>query len=263
MIVDCHTHILSDNIQNLDVSEHLGAADVVDKCFVLGSFREHDDSSEQVNNRVSKYVERYNQKMLGFAFINPLVDDTSVKNLKASTEKLGLKGIVLYCTQTPFHPAQTKAMQLYDSAQELRLPVFFHNTHIGSAGLLEYARPFLLDEVARAFPKLKIIIGNLGFPFYDQTFCLLASHQNVFADLSIKPGNHWQIYNIIISAFEQGVMDKLLFGSAFPAAAAKDCIEALLGFNKLPASANLPSVPRSAIQAVLERNTLKILGIEN
>ncbi|MGB7581563.1 MAG: amidohydrolase family protein [Sedimentisphaerales bacterium] len=270
MVVDCHTHIRSASMQNLDASEHLAAADVVDKCIILASSLpsdvvgggEQDSSSEQVNKHLSQYVTRYERKMIGFAFIDPLTDGVGVKNLKASTEKLGLKGLVLYCSQSAFHPAHTRAMRLYESAQDLHLPVFFHNTSVGQGGILEYAYPFLLDEVARTFPELKIIVGNMGFPFYEQTLCLVAKHKNVFADLSVKPGNVWQIYNVVASAYEQGVMDKLLFGSAFPAAKAEDCMEALFGFNKLLAGANLPVVPRSAIQSVIERETLKLLGIE-
>jgi len=262
MVVDCHTHIRSATIQNLEASEHLAAADVVDKCIVLASSIEQGGPADQVNKDLSQYVARYEDKMVGFAFINPLTEGISVRNLKSSTEKLGLKGIVLYCSQSDFHPADTRAMHLYESAQELHLPVFFHNTPVGQGGFLEYARPFLLDEVARTFPELKIIVGNMGFPFYEQTLCLLAKHKYVFADLSVKPGNAWQIYNIVISAYELGVMDKLLFGSAFPAAKAQDCMESLFGFNKLLAGANLPVVPRSTIQSVIERETLKLLGIE-
>lgn len=271
MVVDCHTHIRSASVENFDASEHLGAADVVDKCIVLASYLpsndvvgggEQNSSSEQINKHLSQYVTRYENKMIGFAFIDPLTDGVGVKNLKASTEKLGLKGIVLYCSQSAFHPAHTRAMLLYESAQDLHLPVFFHNTSVGQGGILEYAYPFLLDEVARTFPELKIIVGNMGFPFYEQTLCLVAKHKNVFADLSVKPGNVWQIYNVVASAYEQGVMDKLLFGSAFPAAKAEDCMEALFGFNKLLAGANLPVVPRSTIQSVIERETLKLLGIE-
>jgi len=258
-------------MQNLNASEHLAAADVVDKCIVLAFHLpstdvagggEQDNSSEQINKHLGQYVERYKQKMIGFAFIDPLTDGVGVKSIKAFTEKLDLKGIVLYCSQSGFHPAHTRAMRLYESAQDLHLPIFFHNATVGQEGVLEYARPFLLDEVARTFPELKIIVGNMGFPFYEQTLCLLAKHKNVFADLSVKPGNVWQIYNIVVSAYEQGVMDKLLFGSAYPAAKAEDCMEALFGFNKLLAGANLPAVPRSAIQIVIERETLKILGIE-
>jgi predicted TIM-barrel fold metal-dependent hydrolase len=246
-------------MENPDISEHLEAAEVVDKCIVLAS---PDGPADQVNAQLSEYVTRYEQKMVGFAFVDPLNNGVSVRNLKAATEKLGLKGIVLYCSQSGFHPAHTEAMRLYESAQELSLPVFFHNTPIGPGGILEFAYPFLLDEVARTFPGLKIIIGNMGFPFYDHTLCLLAKHTNVFADLSIRPGNSWQVFNVVVAAYEQGVMDKLLFGSAFPAARAKDCMEALLGFNKLLGGANLPIVPRANMQSVIERETLKLLGIE-
>jgi predicted TIM-barrel fold metal-dependent hydrolase len=269
MIVDGHTHIRSAIIEQLDASEHLGSAEVVDKCIVLGSQghnepgrNESEDTTEQINRHLSQYVELYRQKMVGFAYINPLVDDVSAKGVRAFTEKLGLKGIVLYCSQLGFHPSHTLAMELYETAQDMRLPIFFHNNPVGQGGILDYGRPFLLDDVAIAFPKLKIIVGNMGFPFYDQTQCLLVKHENVFADLSVKPGHVWQIYNIVVSAYEQGVMDKLLFGSAFPAAKAKDCMESLLGFNKLLTGSNLPSVPRSVIQGVIERDTLKILGIE-
>ena len=57
-------------------------------------------------------------------------------------------------------------------------------------------------------------------------------------------------------------MDKLLFGSAFPAARAQQCMETLLGFNQMLAGSNLPIVPRGNMQRIIERETLKVLGIE-
>jgi len=246
-------------MDNPDPSEHLEAADVVDRCVVLAS---PDGPAEQVNEQLSKYVTKYEQKMVGFACVNPITDAVALKPLKMTTEKLGLKGVVLYCSQSGFNPAHTRAMQLYESAQELGLPVFFHIGPLDTGAILEYAQPYLLDEVARTFPNLKIIVGNMGYPFYDQTLCLLAKHPNVFADLSVRPGNTWQVYNIVVSANEQGVMDKLLFGSAFPAARAQQCMETLLGFNKLLAGSNLPIVPRGNMQRIIERESLKLLGIE-
>jgi hypothetical protein len=57
-------------------------------------------------------------------------------------------------------------------------------------------------------------------------------------------------------------MDKLLFGSGFPAATAGQCIETLLGFNMLLADTNLPTVPRVNIRNIIERDTLELLGIK-
>jgi hypothetical protein len=39
-------------------------------------------------------------------------------------------------------------------------------------------------------------------------------------------------------------------------------METLLGFNKLLADTNLPTVPRGTIQNIIERDALKLLGIE-
>jgi hypothetical protein len=92
--------------------------------------------------------------------------------------------------------------------------------------------------------------------------CLIAKHENVYADLTIDPAKPWQVYNIVVSAHEQGVMDKLLFGSNFPIGDADRCIETLLGFNKLLGDAALPAVPRGRIQTIVERDTLEVLGIK-
>lgn len=259
MIVDCHTHI-NCVTKNVDVSELLVAAETVDICIVLAA---SEGSSEDANKKVSDYVGKHKEKMIGFAVVEPTTDKIGVKNLAALTDKLGLKGTVLYCSQCGFHPTHSKAMGFYESAQELGLPVFFHNGGaLGPEAVLDYAQPYLLDEVAREFSALKIVIGTMGSPFIEQTLSMVAKHKNVYADLTIKPSNVWQVYNMVVAAHECGVMDKLLFGSGFPFGKAKECIETLLSFNKLLTDTDLPTVPRGDIQNIIERDTLEVLGIK-
>ena len=259
MIVDCHTHINCTG-EDIDVSEHLAASETVDICIVLATVG---GSSDEVNRKLSEYVGKHGGKMVGFALVEPTKDKTSVKNLAHLTNKMGLKGAVLYCSSCGFHPAHSKAMQFYESAQELGLPVFFHNGgSLGPDEVLDYTQPFLLDEVAREFPDLKIVIGTMGMPFVEQTLSVIAKHKNAYADLTIKPSNVWQVYNTVMAAHECGVMDKLLFGSGFPSGNAGECIETLLGFNKLLADTNLPPVPRSNIRGIIERDALELLGIK-
>ena len=102
----------------------------------------------------------------------------------------------------------------------------------------------------------------MGVPFVEQTLSMVGKHKNVYADLTIYPGRVWQTYNMVVAAFERGVMDKLLFGSGFPTASAGQCIETLLGFNMLLADTNLPTVPRVSIRNIIERDTLELLGIK-
>jgi predicted TIM-barrel fold metal-dependent hydrolase len=258
MIVDCHTHV--NFADDVILSEHLAAAEKVDVCIVLAAAA---DSSEQVNKKLSEYVGKHKEKMVGFALVEPTKDKTSAKYLTGVTEKLGLGGAVLYCSSCGFHPAHSRAMRFYEAAEEIGLPVFFHNSHaLGAEAVLDYAQPYLLDEVARTFPKLKIVIGTMGMPFLEQTLSMLAKHENVYADLTIRPAGVWQVYNTVVAAYENGVMDKLLFGSGFPGGNAGQCMETLLGFNKLLADTNLPAVPRGNIRNIIERDTLELLGID-
>jgi predicted TIM-barrel fold metal-dependent hydrolase len=261
MIVDCHTHIKL-TAKDAETSEHLAAAETVDVCFVLATL---EGQSEEVNKKLSQYVNKHKEKMAGFAVVEPGTDKISTNHLKSIPDKLGLKGVVLYCSACGFHPTHSRAMRLYESVQELGLPVFFHNSgdSLGAKTVLEYAQPFLLDEVAREFANLKIIIGNMGMPFVEQTLSMVGRHKNVYADLTIHPSRIWQTYNIVVAAYEQGVMDKLLFGSGFPSASAGECIETLLGFNMLLADKNLPTVPRGNIRNIIERDTLELLGIND
>lgn len=259
MIVDCHTHI-NCAAENVEASEHLAAAKTVDICIVLATT---EGPSQEVNKKLSEYISKHKEKMIGFAVVEPTKDKTSVKNLALITDKLGLKGTVLYCSSCGFHPAHSRAMRFYESAQELGLPVFFHNGGaLGPEAILNYAQPYLLDEVAREFSALKIVIGTMGIPFVEQTLSMVAKHENVYADLTIRPSNVWQVYNMVTAAHECGVMDKLLFGSGFPFGKAEECIETLLSFNKLLADTNLPTVPRGNIRNIIERDTLEVLGIK-
>jgi len=258
-MVDCHTHIncVAEDVESF---EYPAAAETVDMCIVLATA---DGPSREVNKKLSEYVGKHKEKMVGFALVEPTKDKTDVKNLAFITDKLGLKGTVLYCCGCGFHPAHSRAMRFYESAQELGVPVFFHNGGaLEPEAVLDYAQPYLLDEVAREFGALKIVIGTMGMPFVEQTLSMVAKHENVYADLTIRPSNVWQVYNMVAAAHEYGVMDKLLFGSGFPFGNAGECMEILLGFNKLLADTNLPTVPRGSIRSIIERDTLDVLGIK-
>lgn len=45
-------------------------------------------------------------------------------------------------------------------------------------------RPAALDRVARAFPKLKILMAHFGNPWWEEAWKMISSHPNIYADLS-------------------------------------------------------------------------------
>lgn len=291
MIVDCHTHVwqspdqlgplvLGDVVRPLrtrslripgerwfqqslpaaDIDYHWSQANSVDKAFVL-AFKSRYLRAEIPNRYVSDYVSRYPQKLIGFAGIDPS-EPSAPEEVRLAKGELGLRGITLSPPNQDFHPSDTRAMRVYAAAEELGMPVLVHpGSPFTEQGKMEYGRPVLLDEVARAFPRLRIIVAHMGYPWTDETICLLAKHQHVYADISGLLHRPWQAYNILVSTYQYGVIDKLLFGSDFPYTSVTDCIEALYSLNQIAHGTNLPLVPREALRGIVERDTLTLLGL--
>lgn len=292
MIVDCHTHVwqspdqlgqlvLGDGakpgrvrttrlsggrtfpggaIPAADAEHHWSQTSAVDKTFVLG-FKSRYLRAEIPNRYVSDYVNRFPQKLIGFAGIDP-TERTAVDEVKAARNDLRLRGVTLSPSNQDFHPSDSRAMRVYALCEELGMPVLFHpGSPFTEQSKLEFGRPYLLDEVARQFPRLRIILAQLGQPWVDETILLLGKHANVYADVSGLLKRPWQAYNALVLTHQYGVIDKLLFGSDFPYTSPTECIESLYSLNQMAHGTNLPIVPREALRGIVERDTLSLLGL--
>jgi len=243
-----------------DADHHWAQSSLVDKAIVLG-FKSKYLRAEIPNAYVAEYVNRFPQKLVGFAGIDP-TERSAIDELRVARATLRLRGITLSPANQDFHPTDSRAMRLYEEAEKLGMPILIHPMgQFSEQSKLEFARPYLFDEVARSFPKLRLVIAQLGHPWVDETICLLGKHNNVYADVSGLLGRPWQAYNALVSAHQSQVIDKLLFGSDFPYTVVPDCIEALYSINQFSQGTNLPVVPRESLRGVVERDALGLLGI--
>jgi predicted TIM-barrel fold metal-dependent hydrolase len=240
----------------------MAACKPVDIAFVLGLRSRYLDLDFS-NDFVAEYAGRYPQRVIGFAGIDPLEGAKAYGEIHRAKERLGLRGIVIAPAIGAMHPAHSSAMAIYELAERLGMPVVIHNSPPLPAGAhLEFARPYLLDEVARSFPGLRILVAQMGYPWVDETLVLLGKHEHVYADISGVAQTPWLALHCMQAACERGVMDKLLFGSDFPAGDAKSAIESLYSLNLIVHGTNLPSVPREQLRGIVERNSPALLGIE-
>ena len=292
MIVDCHTHIWESpdqlgqlelggmkparkragrmtsstgksvwrNVPAADPDHHWAESAGVDKSIVLG-FKSRYLQADIPNRFVAEYVSRFPQKLIGFAGIDP-TDDAAVEEVQVARHDLNLRGITVSPANQDFHPSDSRAMDVYAEAEKLGMPVLFHPSgQFTEQSKLEYGRPYLLDEVARSFPKLRIIIAQIGQPWLEESIIMLGKHPHVLADVSGLLSRPWQAYNALVSAHQAGVIDKLLFGSDFPYTSAIECIEALYSINQIAQGTNLPVVPREMLRGIVERDALSLLGL--
>ncbi len=281
MIVDCHTHIWesveqlgrghgrghsrgrADAPARAGIDAHRVATRPVDKVFVL-AYRSHYLEADIPNDYVAAYVRQQADRLVGFASVDPTRPQEAIQELKRAREELGMQGLNIWPAAQDFHPAATSAMRLYPEACRLGMPVMFHiDVAVMPASKMEYARPVLIDEVAREFPEMRIIVAQLGYPWTEETIALLGKHSNVFADISGLTKRPWHAYNALLSAYQAGVMDRLLFGSNFPYASPAACIESLYSINQFCHGTNLPTIPREQLRQIVERDALEMLGIES
>lgn len=280
MIVDCHTYVWeraeqlgrtapavtgrlrAAGVRNtVDTERHFQATEPVDKTIVLG-FRSYYLDAHVPNDYLARYVRQHPDRLVGFAGVDPSRPREAVRATLEAHESLGLKGIVVCPAAQDYHPASTQAMKIYAEAERLRMPVLFDQGLLMTpSAKMEYARPYLLDEVAREFPNLKIVISQLGYPWVEETIVLLAKHPNVYGDISGLMQDFWNSYKVLLSAAQMNVIDKLLFGSNYPFTSAAACIEALYSMNRFCQGTNLPTIPREQLRRIVERDTLAVLDI--
>jgi predicted TIM-barrel fold metal-dependent hydrolase len=278
MIVDCHTHIWQDPSQlgmgaqellrrqagkgALDASarRHFEASQAAEKTLVLG-FSSRYLQAEVPNDLIAEYVRSSEGRMIGIASVDPTEDD-ALDQAQQLLEDPCFGGLTVSPALQNFHPADSRAMQLYGLAEEHGVPLMIlQSTHFPRQGRMEHARPFLLDEIAREFPQLTMVISSLGHPWIEECIALVGKHPRVFCDVAGLVRRPWQAYNALVLAHQFHVMDKVLFGSDFPYGTAAEAIEAIYRLHEVIQGTNLPGVPREILRSMVERDSLAVLGI--
>jgi hypothetical protein len=278
MIVDCHTHIWS-SVEQLGPdaggylrrqsgrqplaagpADHAAAAACVDKTLVMGYSSVH-LSAAVPNDFIARYVAQHSDRLIGIAAVDP-ADGGGVGEARDLLERGEFRGLTVSPAAQNFHPADSRAMKLYELAAQRGAPVFFdQGTHFPAHGTMGYARPLLLDEIAREFPDLTIVISSLGHPWVEEGIALIGKHARVFGDVAGLIRRPWQAYNALVLAHQFNVMDKVLFGSDFPYSTPAEAITGVYRLHEVTRGTNLPSVPREMLRSMVERDALSALGI--
>lgn len=291
MIIDIHTHVPShrDEVPPEEVEynhaarpdravkitttweEHFQAMAPVDRAVVFGIAFEPMPSMrfagstvgyENPNDATYAYVNAHPEKLIGFMSVNPNAED-ALEEMERCVGDLRLKGIKLGPIYQKFHPWDQKAQAIYGRAQELGLPIVFHQgTSFPREAPLKYAPPTLMDEVAQRFPDLKIVMAHMAHPWQIDCIVTIRKHPNLFADISGLFYRPWSFYNCLRLAYEWGVMHKLLLGSDFPFSTPQENLDALPRVNDILEGTRLPRVPEEGLAAIIQRDSLQLLGVE-
>lgn len=210
---------------------------------------------------VAEFVSRAPDKLIGFASCDP-TQDGHMDDLRVAIETLGLVGVKMGPMYAGFDPRDARCAPIYRYCQERGLPILFHSgTTYNRAAPLGFSRPWLFDDVAIAYPDLRMVLAHVGHPFCEECLVVIRKHPHVYADVSALYYRPWQFYNMLVAAQEYKVTHKLLFGTDYPFAAAAESIDGLRQINHIIGTSGLPQISSTTMEEILERDSFGLLGL--
>ena len=212
---------------------------------------------------VAEYVQGHPQELIGFLSVDPTQSGWE-RELQTGHQTLGLRGIKLLSMYAGFQPDDERVDPLWSYATKHQLPVLLHTgtTFIAQAPL-ECTLPRHLDQVAIRFPEVTIIMAHLGHPYEHESVAVIRKHPNVYADVSALHYRPFQLYHSLMLVQEYGVWDKLLFGSDYPFTTVDASIRDLRRLNSQLEGTALPRLSNDAIEALIHRDSLHLLGLSD
>lgn len=178
-------------------------------------------------------------------------------------QDLKMRGIKLMPMYAGFYPQDRKLDELWSYAQRNQLPVLLHaGTTFVSRAPLDCTLPRHIDEVAIRFPDVKIIMAHLGHPYEGECVVVIRKHANVYADCSALHYRPFQLYHSLMLAQEYGVWSKILFGSDYPFTTVDESIRGMRALNQMLEGTALPRLNAEQMEAMFERDSLRILNLE-
>lgn len=210
---------------------------------------------------VADFVAQVPDKLIGFACCDPTQPE-HFDELTFAIDNLNMLGVKMGPMYAGFDPRDPICDRVYTYCQENGLPILFHTgTTFNHNAPLGYSRPWLWDDLAIKYPGLRMILAHIGHPFSEECLAVIRKHPHVYADVSALYYRPWQFYNTMIVAQEYKVTHKLLFGTDFPFANGQESVDGLKNINHIVGDSGLPRVTEQTINDILERDSLKLLGI--
>ncbi len=242
--------------------EYMAGATQVDRAIVFGGKAKL--SGLWVDDQyVAEYVAGHPDKLIGFLSLDPTQDGWQ-REMMVGHQELGLRGIKLMSMYAGFQPDDIRLDPLWTYATQNSLPVLLHTgTTFVAQAPLECTLPRHLDKVAIRFPEVHIIMAHLGHPYEPECVAVIRKHPNVYSDISALHYRPFQLYHSLMLVQEYGVWNKLLFGSDYPFTTVDKSIDGLRQLNDQVKGTNLPRLDGVQIEALIHRDSLRILGLSS
>lgn len=186
--IDCHTHIINNEIAKEYFDRTDGYAIVLGFLKKFETDRIKDDSWETVKN---------NPRL----FLCPAIDlerpiPPQLAEIEGRMDGAKIVGLKIFLTYQKGRANDEKMMCIYDFAQKHGLTITYHT---GSCSLvlptdndMEGSQAKYVAEVARKYPDVNFVVAHMDDPRFDECIRILHDNPNMYSDFSgaYEPGTH-------------------------------------------------------------------------
>ncbi|OGE44290.1 hypothetical protein A3B45_02930 [Candidatus Daviesbacteria bacterium RIFCSPLOWO2_01_FULL_39_12] len=193
--------VIPDNIEDDPKIAHLeNTLELIkktNKLFALGS--------PQIIQRGSSEVDKYRRLLKGGA----------------------IKGLKLFSGHDPYYPNDDRCLSYYELLQELDYPVVIHTgDHSSNPNItdpLKYNDPKYIVEIAKKYPKLKVIITHYYWPKIEYCYEVTKDVPNIYFEIAgladdevIKASGGIEKIKEVLKKTIKDRYNKVIFGTDWP-----------------------------------------------
>ncbi len=209
VIIDTHSHLGNCQVFDLEVGEEelLGAMDRHGvNASIVFPFPGATDIPA-THDRVHRLAQAHPGRIFGLASVNPhLPLQEYAHEVRRCVRELGFVGIKLHTIGHAINPLSKDAQKVYETAQELDVPVVAH-TGLG----VPFALPSLFLRVAQSYPGVKFVLAHAGYGMFTaEALAVARVCPNVYLETSWCPAH---MIGGLFKALEPG---RLMWGSDVP-----------------------------------------------
>ncbi|WP_132282774.1 amidohydrolase family protein [Natranaerovirga hydrolytica] len=190
-----------------------------------------------------------------------LIEDaeTELFYIEEELKKDKVVGIKIYAGYFHYYAYDPIYTPVYELAKKYNIPVAIHCGDTQSpSGLLKYAHPLTIDELAVNYSDINFIICHIGSPWALDAAEVIAKNNNVYTDLSgLLAGNEKEVrrmksVRLFREHYQKALIfansyDKVLFGTDWPLVPIQPYVEFVQSL-----------IPKEYYEQVFYKNALEV-----
>jgi uncharacterized protein len=205
----------------------------------------HFPSTDEMVREEEELVRASGGRLRPVATANPTEGAESVaRSIEAWDRVAGLAAVKLFPGYQHFYPHDRRLAPFYEWVHRRDLPVLIHQGDtLERDGLVKFARPVEVDEVAVQYRDLRFVLCHLGNPWIEEAAEVVYKNENVYADTSgLLASPRVPYFDRMLERARQlvegaivtvGSPDRFLYGSDWPLESIETAVALIQGL-KLP-----------------------------